>query len=79
MSEKQQPLITMRPGEKVIIKEIAGGSSLKRRLNEMGLNRGTQINIVRNDGWGPVLIALSSSRIALGRQMASKILVEKAG
>ena len=30
-----------------------------------------------NDGWGPVLIALSGSRIALGRQMAGKIFVEK--
>ena len=77
MSEKQQSLITMRPGEKVIIKEIAGGSSLKRRLNEMGLNRGTEISVIRNDGWGPVLIALSGSRIALGRQMAGKIFVEK--
>ena len=43
----------------------------------MGINRGTEIKIIGNDGWGPVLIALPGSRLALGRQMSKKIIVEE--
>ncbi|MGI6606699.1 MAG: FeoA family protein [Peptococcia bacterium] len=77
MSEKELLLASTRQGSKVVIKKIPSGTGLKTRLNEMGLNRGTEISVIRNDGWGPVLIALSGSRIALGRQMAGKIFVEK--
>ncbi len=76
MTENELLLASTHQGSKVVIKNISGGTGLKTRLNEMGINRGTEINVIQNDGWGPVLIALSGSRIALGRQMAGKILVE---
>lgn len=77
MEEKEKELIAIKPGNKVIVKRFRGGVGLKKRLNEMGINPGIELKVIRNDGWGPVLIAVSGSRLALGRQMTAKIIVEK--
>jgi len=77
MAEKEMMLASTMAGSTVVVKKFGGGISLKTRLNEMGINCGTELKVMRNDGWGPVLIALSGSRLALGRTMTGKIVVEK--
>ncbi|MGI6588585.1 MAG: FeoA family protein [Peptococcia bacterium] len=77
MAEKEMKLASTRAGSIVVVKKFCGGIGLKTRLNEMGVNCGTELKVIRNDNWGPVLIALSGSRLALGRQMTGKIIVEK--
>ncbi|MDD2401196.1 MAG: FeoA family protein [Clostridia bacterium] len=77
MAKDETPLIAIKPGNKVTVKRIHGGLNMKIRLNEMGITCNSEINVVRNDGWGPVIISLSMTRLAIGRQMANKILVEK--
>ena len=77
MAEKEMELASTSPGSIVIVKKFCGGIGLKTRLNEMGINCGTELKVIRNDNWGPVLIALSGSRLALGLQMTGKIIVEK--
>jgi Fe2+ transport system protein FeoA len=44
----------------------------------MGVVPGAVLEILRQNGRGPVLIALGESRLALGRGIAEKILVEPA-
>lgn len=66
----------MPEGSKVVIREIVGsGHGLKRRLLEMGLTPGTEVEVLRN-GWGPVIVRFRGSSVAIGRGMASKIIVE---
>ena len=61
---------------KVRIQKILGGSEMQRRLNDMGLVPGTEVEIVSNDGGGPLIVSVYDSRLMLGSGMASKIWVE---
>ncbi|AKX94216.1 iron transporter FeoA [Moorella thermoacetica] len=81
MSNGLLPLEFLNTGQEAVIKEIAGGISLRRRLTELGLVRGSTIKIIRNDNFGPIIISLGdgsgSGRLAIGRGMAHKIMVEE--
>ncbi|MCX8160915.1 MAG: ferrous iron transport protein A [Candidatus Saccharicenans sp.] len=74
-------LLEIPHGHKFRIAEINGGAGLHRRLLALGFHRG---DLVALDGeallGGPVLVKNlnSDTRIALGRSIARKILVEPA-
>jgi len=70
------PLSMLSSGKDGLIKKVAEGERLRARLNAMGFTPGTRIHIVRNDV-GPLVISLLDYRIAIGRGMAQKILVEE--
>ncbi|MCD4657733.1 MAG: ferrous iron transport protein A [Planctomycetes bacterium] len=57
---------------------LLGASNFTRRLAELGLGLGSVIQIVQAQGFGPVIIEVSGSRIALGHGMTDKILVKLA-
>jgi ferrous iron transport protein A len=67
-------LILADEGVRVRILEIHGGKGLILRLTELGLNVGSEIQVMQRQGGG-LLIARGETRIALGAGMASKILV----
>ncbi|BCV21636.1 FeoA family protein [Moorella sp. Hama-1] len=83
MSSGLLPLEFLDIGREAVIREVAGGLSLRRRLTDLGLVRGTTIRVIRNDNFGPVIVSLGNSsgggRLAIGRGMAHKIMVEEAG
>ncbi len=70
------PLTQAPVGQQVQLVNIDGGRKLNHRLVEMGLTPGVNIRILQNSG-GPLLLAISDSRIALGRGMAHKVNVTK--
>jgi Fe2+ transport system protein FeoA len=45
----------------------------------MGLVPGTRVKVINNQNRGPMLIEIRDSKMALGRGLASKILVYKIG
>lgn len=56
---------------------IEGGRTLRKRLCEMGLNPGCELRVVHASGGGPLILAVKEdTRLALGRGMAHRILVE---
>lgn len=55
--------------------KINAGRKLTHRLTELGLTPGVCIEVMQDHG-GPLLLAVRNTRLALGRGMASKILVE---
>ena len=69
------PLIHLKPGTQGSIHHIHAGGFATKRLYEMGLYPGTKLVMVKNDV-GPVILSLAGNRIALGRGLAQKILVE---
>ena len=69
-------LICMKPKECGKIKEIIGCGSEKKRLYELGLNKGANIKMVKND-FGPVILNLSGNKLALGRGLALNIIVSR--
>ena len=68
-------LIDFRPEQSGRIKEISDGCQARKRLYELGLNKGAQVKMVKND-FGPIILNLSGNKLALGRGIASHILME---
>jgi len=67
----------IKSGEKVRIKRIKCGNNFARRISELGLFDGSEIEIIKNDNFCPVIIKIFDSQIALGRGEAQKIYGEK--
>jgi len=67
------PLGMARPDEMVSVVVIKAG-----RLADMGLSPGVSLRVIHSQMRGPVIIDLRGSRLALGRGMAQRILVQEA-
>ena len=76
--EQPMPLAMVRTGEQVRLVRIHAGRGLQARLASLGMLPGTVFTVVSGDLHGPVVVAVGESRIALGRGMAHKIMVEPA-
>jgi ferrous iron transport protein A len=70
-------LIDLKEGEKAIIISIRGGIGVAQRLTDMGLTPGTEITVIKSAFFGPIEISVRGSTLAIGRGIASKILVER--
>lgn len=73
---RTMPLSFVESGEEAVVQEVRGGLSMRRRLADLGLHQGASIRVVKNDGPGPMIVAVKQdARLALGRGMAHHILV----
>lgn len=61
---------------KVRVKEILGGRGFVRRLSDMGLAPGQIVEVLSNGP--PVVVRIRDTRIAIGRGIARKVVVENA-
>lgn len=59
------------------MRDVCGGKDVRARLASMGLLPGVVLEvIVRGPLGGPVLVQVDGTRLALGRALARKVLVE---
>ena len=73
----QIPLPQLEKGKIGIIKKLAGGWGLQRKISSLGLRVGKEIRVLSTQPFrGPLVISVDNMRIALGRGMANKIIVE---
>ena len=72
------PLAMVRTGAQVRLVRIDAGRGLQARLASLGLLPGTGLRVVSVNARGPAVVAVGESRIALGRGMAHKMMVEPA-
>lgn len=49
------------------------------RIEDIGIRSGKMIEMLNNEGLGPLLLKVDESRIAMGRGMAMKIMVRRKG
>ena len=71
------PLTMVSPGERVRLIDVRGGHGARRRLADLGLTPGTVLQVVQSATGGPLIVAFKNdARLALGRGMAHKIVVE---
>lgn len=63
--------------EQVKIEKIICTDKFCRRLGELGLYPGAEIQIVKNDNFGPLVLKIFDSQIAVGRTEAQKIYATK--
>jgi len=64
-------------GTRAVVRELRGGRGFVSRLAGMGVSVGCQIEVLQNPARGPLLVLVRDTRIALGRDEASKILVRE--
>lgn len=59
------------------IRRVTRGSGFEKRLMDMGLTPGTVVTVVKSAPFhGPFEVLVRGSRLALGRGMAERIMVE---
>jgi len=75
--EKTCRLTDVRSGEKVRVAKVDGGLRVTSLLSDLGIFAGTEIELIRGNGRGPVIIRIGPSRLALGRGVAEKIVVDR--
>ncbi|MCI9415819.1 MAG: ferrous iron transport protein A [Eubacterium sp.] len=68
------PLSMVRKGEQNIIKKVGGKEDTRRFLENLGFVAGGAITVVSEIG-GNVIVSIKDSRVAIGKDMANKIMV----
>ena len=76
--EAYMSLLSVNKGQEVILKDIDWGIKLKRKLQNMGLTPGVKINMIQRSSFGPCVVEVRGTRLALGRGIVSKIFVDLA-
>jgi len=67
----------LRLGKRARVIEIHGGRGLRRNLTQMGIHPGDVVCLAQGGvSYGPLVVEVNGSRIALGRGVARKVLVD---
>ncbi len=69
------PLTLATKGQRLLVAALAAEKRLTKRLGDLGLRRGTEIEVVHCRGDGSLVVLRHNARLALGMQTASGILV----
>ncbi len=70
-------LLELPTGKTGTVKIIIGGLGFRRRVESMGIREGVRIKKISSHPFhGPVIIEVNRSCIALGRGIATRIVVE---
>ena len=68
------PLILTDPGEEAVIKKVGGNPETKKHLEDMGFVVGGAVTVMSTIG-GNLIVRIKESRVAISKEMASKIMV----
>lgn len=66
----------LKPGERARVERIEGGGALRRRMMDMGIVPGVEVEVVRCAPFGgPLQIRLKGYYLAMRREECAKIMV----
>ena len=68
------PLSMVRAGEPNVIKKVGGKEETRQFLENLGFVTGGMVTVVSQMG-GNLIVNIKESRIAIGKDMANKIMV----
>lgn len=72
------PLDRVEKNKKAKVIDIEGGWGVRRRLNQMGIHPGDVLTVMRHGALGgPIVIEVHGFQLALGRGIASQVVVEE--
>ena len=71
------PLSRLTSGQTGIVKSYVGGRGMLGRCLTLGFTPGSLVKMIRNYKHGPLLVKVRDGEVALGRQIAEKILVNQ--
>ena len=72
-------LSDLEAGGRGIVVRLEGGRGFLGRMAALGFNPGATVDVVRNDGFGPLIVSILDTQIALGRGQANKVYVRREG
>lgn len=68
------PLSMVKQGEINVIRKVGGKEEVRRFLENLGFVTGGSVTVVSKMG-GNVIVNVKDSRVAIGKDMANKIMV----
>ena len=68
------PLSMVREGEQNIIKKVGGKEETRKFLGNLGFVTGGTVTVISQTG-GNMIVNVKDSRVAIGKDMANKIMV----
>ncbi|MDY6959907.1 MAG: FeoA family protein [Halobacteriota archaeon] len=70
-------LVDLENGDSGKITRITGGHGQQRHMRSLGVREGKEINIIAKQPiGGPIIVDIDGNRIAIGRGMANRVMVE---
>ena len=72
--EDMMPLTMVKTGEENTIKKVGGKEETRRFLENLGFETGGVVTVVSEIG-GNMIVNVKDSRVAIGKDMANKIMV----
>ena len=69
------PLSMVKPGEANVIRRIGGKEETKRFLENLGFVIGGNVEVISETS-GNLIVNVKQSRVAIGKDIANKIMVE---
>ncbi len=70
-------LFDMRPGQKAVVKKVHGEGNLRRRILDMGILRGTELEMIKKAPLGdPIEFKVKGYDLSLRQSEASLVEVE---
>ena len=68
-------LLDIRNGDRARVAEIQGGNHMVRRMMALGIHVGSVVSVLNHRG-KDIVVGNSGTRIALGTDVANKLIVE---
>lgn len=68
------PLSLSSPGDEAMIRKVGGSNEIRTHLQDMGFVPGGEVKVVSENG-GNIIVSIKESRVALSKELASKIFV----
>ena len=68
------PLIYAEAGTPQIIRKIGGNPEMKKHLEDLGFNVGTEVSVINSLG-DNLIVKVKESRVAVSDELAKKIMV----
>jgi len=75
---KEEDIVSLwrvQEGDSFKVVELSGGQHIRKRLESLGIYAGANGQMIRNRGFGQMVLAISGSRIALGHGMSRRVFV----
>ncbi len=69
------PLLELKTHQQGVVRALQGGHRFMARMASLGFTPGAVVTMTRNDGFGPVIVSVRGTRVALGRGEANRVLV----
>lgn len=71
-------LADARPGQRLVVEKITAGRGASRRLWDLGILPGAELTVIASHPFrGPILVKAGEASVAVGRGLASHVLVKK--